>query len=154
MPTVDGMHRSPLWPNTRPKVIAINEITEGNHWCIFDGSVQVQRGKRERYTKFGLPYMPLSLTRGLHCPKASPLNPESSLSLPPLGYVLPSTSHRTSLSLYGRPASVIFPPIICPRLFVCLDFRSLPASFYKGGEKNFPCTWRHSDSCCLLIIKH
>ena len=34
MPTVDDMHRSPLRPDARPKVIAINEITEGNHWCI------------------------------------------------------------------------------------------------------------------------
>lgn len=31
MPALDGIHRSLLWPHTRPEVIAINEI-ERNHW--------------------------------------------------------------------------------------------------------------------------
>lgn len=51
MPTVDGIHRSPLWPDTRPEVIAINEITEGNCWCIIGWNVQTQRGRKGGPTK-------------------------------------------------------------------------------------------------------
>lgn len=51
MATVDGMHRSPLWPDPRPKIIAINEIIEGNHWYITGRNVQAQRSKTEHHTK-------------------------------------------------------------------------------------------------------
>lgn len=135
MPIVDDMHRSPLQPDARPKFIAINEITEGNHWCLMGWNVQAQRGRREHCAKC-LSFI-YALVSDLGIALYQSISPEPGvLSLPPTsGLVLPSTSHRISLSLYGNPARVNFSPIICPRLFVCLDFRSLPASFYKGGKK-------------------
>ena len=46
MTTVDGIHRSPLQPDARPKVLAINEITEGGHWHIISTEKEARETHR------------------------------------------------------------------------------------------------------------
>lgn len=139
MPTVDGIHRSPLWPPTRPEVIAINEI-ERNHWP----NVQEQRGRRKEgpakcsslknalLSDLGIVLSHISLEHG-----DLPLLPNL------WDRFFSQDSCKTFLSLSGHPGGVSFSLITCLRSFVCLDFRSLPVSlswwvlifFYKGRKK-------------------
>lgn len=139
MPTIDGIHRSPLRPHTRPDVIAINKI-ERNHWP----NVQEQRGRKEGHAKCSSLINALLSDLGIVLSHNIYLG-HGDLPLPPNIWdrFFSQDSCKTFLSLSGHPGDVNFSLITCPRSSVCLDFGSLPVSlswwvlifFYNGRKK-------------------
>lgn len=140
MPTVDGIHRSPLWPDTGPEVIAINEIAERNHWCMTSQNVQAQRKKKEGRTKCQSSINALLSDVGIVLSQNVSPEPGVLLLLLIFGISFPSSL----IQYFLEPVWPLWLfPNHLPGSFTCLDFKSLLGSFswwvlilfYKGGKK-------------------
>lgn len=161
MPTVDGIHRSPLWPDIGPEVISINEIAERNHWCMTSQNVQAQRKKKEGRTKCQSSINALLSDVGIVLsqnispePGVLPLPLISGISFSLKPHTILPWSCLATLTFSQSPAQVIYVPgLQVLASFILLVSPNLILQRWEE-QKNFSYNQKHSNSCCLLKIKH